>query len=98
MSQPRFTPGPWVVADEPNDNDGTPETVIAAAGGFPAVALDFGPEYPEIREANARLIASAPTLLEALTLAASKPLAEHCTDEEWAFIRGAIMGAQGEQP
>jgi len=37
------------------------------------------------------------TLLEALTLAASKPLAEHCTDEEWEFIRSAILGAQGEQ-
>jgi len=37
------------------------------------------------------------TLLEALTLAASKPLAQHCTDEEWEFIRSAIMGAQGEQ-
>lgn len=51
-----------------------------------------------IEHPDARLIASAPTLLEALLIATSKPLAEHCTDEEWEFIRSALMTAQGEQP
>jgi hypothetical protein len=36
------------------------------------------------------------SLLEALLIATSKPLAEHCTDEEWEVIRSALMTAQGE--
>ena len=97
MSKPRFTPGPWEVVER-SDCGGFPYWVVQT------VRERNGWEITEVRcdtpapEANARLIASAPTLLEALTLAASKPLAEHCTDEEWAFIRSAILGAQGAQP
>ena len=101
MSAKGFTPGPWAadrdrrIAGYGVTHSGEPNPVAIACvkprskytkGISDSVAL-----------ANARLIASAPALLEALTLAASKPLAQHCTDEEWEFIRSAILGAQGEQ-
>lgn len=62
------TPGPWVVAVEIFDNDGVPETAIQALNGAAsvAVALEFGPNNPQMRAANARLIAAAPMMLEAL--------------------------------
>ena len=62
------TPGPWVVAVEIFDNDGAPETAIQALNGAAsvAVALEFGPNNPQMRAANARLIAAAPMMLEAL--------------------------------
>jgi len=64
----KHTPGPWEVATEAFDNEGFPETVIQALCGSAvvAVALDFGENNPGMREHNARLIASAPDLLEAL--------------------------------
>lgn len=62
------TPGPWEVALEIFDNGGIPETVIQAFDGRAAVAvaLEFGANNPGMRDANARLIAAAPDLLEAL--------------------------------
>ncbi len=87
------TPRPWI--------NSMHRTVNAVIGGREVALCEiFSGAVDSLDEADANqaLIASAPTLLEALTLAASKPLAEHCTDEEWAFIRSAIMGAQGEQP
>ena len=97
MSAKGFTRGPWKFGKE-----------LSAHGGEWLISLDAGDRGRGIaiaetrpgtgsEQANARLIASAPTLLEALALAASKPLWQHCTDEEWEFIRGAILGAQGEQ-
>jgi hypothetical protein len=64
----QHTPGPWEVAIEIFDNDGMPETAIQAinSGATVAVALDFGPNNPNMRTANARLIAAAPDLLDAL--------------------------------
>jgi len=102
MSGKGFTPGPWSQSHrERRDGMYSAEVYCEAGETIASVAW-----YPVVlgggvtgtnREANARLIASAPTLLEALALAASKPLWQHCTDEEWEFIRGAILGAQGEQ-
>lgn len=112
MSAKGFTPGPWAVHPihgryiVPGSHAGRP------IGGAACPVIDreryaqwicdikYSDRHREEAElqANAHLIASAPTLLEALTLAASKPLAEHCTDEEWEFIRSALMTAQGEQP
>ena len=91
MSAKGFTPGPWRLSGRTiyalNDEGFNRFSALVQDAHAPAYELN----------ANARLIASAPTLLEALTLAASKPLAQHCTDEEWEFIRSAILGAQGEQ-
>lgn len=68
MSDFKGTPGPWTVDEEAFDNDGCPETVIRALKGVAgvAVAIDFGPNNPGMREANAHLIAAAPGLFEAL--------------------------------
>jgi hypothetical protein len=69
------TPGPWAVFHDHQD----PATARslgyvrreaddmgwAAPWGFPCIASCFGCEHPE-QEANARLIAAAPELLEAL--------------------------------
>lgn len=52
------TPEPWSVAEESFDNDGIQESVIRGMGGRAAIAvtLDFGPNNPAMREANARRI------------------------------------------
>jgi hypothetical protein len=64
----QHTPGPWAVAVEIFDNDGMPETAIQAmnGGATVAVALDFGRNNPDMRKANACLIAAAPCLLAEL--------------------------------
>lgn len=62
------TPGPWAVGPE-FDNDGTPETTIVAMDGKASVAvvLEWGPNNPTMRAANAKLIAGAPQMYVALT-------------------------------
>lgn len=67
------TPGSWEVALEIFDNGGIPETVIQALNGRAAVAvaLEFGPNNPGMRDANARLIAASPDLYAALLNARS---------------------------
>jgi len=91
MSKPSFTPGPWVV-------EKAADAYCIASIGSLAIMPAGGRVKHDNTAADARLIASAPDLLEALLIATSKPLAQHCTDEEWAVIRSAIMGAQGDQP
>ena len=96
MSAKGFTPGPWRIGTPGPNGCATIGTERGLMTAVIAHSLNE-PSQAETAKANARLIASAPTLLEALALAASKPLWQHCTDEEWEFIRGAILGAQGEQ-
>lgn len=52
----QHTPGRLCVAVDIFDNDGMPETALQALGGAAtvAVALEFGPNNPGMREANAR--------------------------------------------
>lgn len=52
------TPEPWIVSEESFDNGGIQETVIRGLDGRAAVAvtLEFGPNNPGMREANARRI------------------------------------------
>lgn len=67
MSTPKHTPGPWV-ADwwfhEPTGQGGW----SFSAGGFrlPLCDMEMDPAKEDEPEANARLIAAAPELLEAL--------------------------------
>ncbi len=59
----KFTPGPWSM-----DSTGS---VVNASGGYVAEAFDGLPGSDtdqEIASANARLVAAAPELFEALTL------------------------------
>ena len=62
MSEPKFTPGPWKVG--PVD-----DTRVEDALGNEVAQIDGDYNHPDtwpIMEANARLIASAPELYEAL--------------------------------
>lgn len=54
----QHTQEPWAVSHEVFDNDGVPETVITGLDGRAAIAvtIDFGPNNPGMREANARRI------------------------------------------
>lgn len=55
----QHTPEPWSFSiEEVFDNDGVPESVIRGIDGRAcvAVAIDFGPNNPGMREANARRI------------------------------------------
>lgn len=54
------TPGPWEMQQDAFDNEGVPESPVTAMDGkaFVAVTLDFGPNNPLMREANALYIAA----------------------------------------
>lgn len=62
-------PGKLQVAVEVFDNDGCPETVIQGMGGAAsvAVALDFGPNNPGMRYANARRLVACWNACEGLS-------------------------------
>ena len=100
----QHTPGPWQVAVDIFDNDGMPETAIQAmnGGATVAVALDFGLNNPDMRQANARLIAAAPDLLEALQeLVSIVAIHQFSTNNKFAWAemecaRAAIAKATGE--
>lgn len=55
------TKEPWNVSEEVFDNDGIHESVIRGLDGRAAIAvtLEFGPNNPGMREANARRIVAA---------------------------------------
>lgn len=74
----QHTPGPWTVA-ETFDNDGAHETVIRACGGQAAVAvtLDFGPNNPGMRIANAAFIVRACNSYEQLLAALKLQRGDH---------------------
>jgi hypothetical protein len=64
------TLGRLEVAVEVFDNDGCPETVIQGMGGAAsvAVALDFGPNNPNMRYANARRLVACWNACENVSL------------------------------
>jgi len=86
----QHTPGPWVVYDDSNDGK-TNRIEIAALGK--TVARIYH-SVPEEDLPNARLIAAAPDLLEALLELDAKP--EHTIS--WLKARAAIAKATGEKP
>lgn len=67
----RYTPGPWVVEDSRKMKRKTLRSnllmVVAVGGGMPGLIVNQGSVTPT-DEANARLIAAAPDLLQALKL------------------------------
>ena len=93
MSAAKFTPGPWTFAF------GGGHALIFQLGGgptFAGVPFDSDEEIPQA-EANARLIAAAPELLEALhaadqTFAQNGLLACHAARQQ---ISAAILKATG---
>ena len=86
-AQPRHTPGPWKYA-----GDGSQE-VYERKGGFCICRVNHSPAfYDGVATANARLIAAAPDLIEAL-----KSLVEISDDDraECQNARAAIAKATG---
>jgi len=68
MSAERFTPGPWAIHSISSTAVvGSRGYIVAACGGYSNNTVDSG-ELLEELEANARLIAAAPELLNLLTV------------------------------
>jgi hypothetical protein len=96
MSEHKHTPGPWVVDKAPSMLGGNGFTVRAGGAiictAFPGASTD---RIEPVAELNARLIAAAPELLEALkavqTFIEGKPDAV----EPFGMVRAAIAKATG---
>lgn len=101
MSDDKFTPGPWAVF---YDHPDIPENIAyirpASGADYDAheeIAMVFccGPETPgsDTARANARLLAAAPDLLEALIWVVRISDRKH---DAWDAARAAIAKARGE--
>ena len=98
----KHTPGPWEAAIQPGCH-----AVIASLSGGPKAVAIIGNNTPDdgnepMRFANARLIAGAPEMLEALKAYEAWADKTICKDVELSGIRkqirAAIARATGEQP
>lgn len=97
MSAPQFTPGPWFPNTPSNRRVFMPnDTVeIKAAGGL--VACLYAENWPHGQdERNARLIAAAPELYEALAEFVAGADAGHVSVEADNAARAALAKARGE--
>lgn len=86
----QYTPGPWRIGTPPPNGEQT----IGTLNGLMVAVATTGAEMEETK-ANARLIAAAPELLEAL-----QSVLENCLDSEGlcaahAKARAAIAKAEG---
>ena len=100
MNNPKHTPGPWYAERHGGvsaDVGGVRRQVAAATGdaimhGDPAISLG------SIQAANARLIAAAPELLEALlrVLMWAPRSTEAACEQDYAAARAAIAKARGQ--
>ena len=88
MSEPKWTPGPWI-----EEEDGLE---VRAASNYKMVAATLGSEE---RLANANLIAAAPELYEALEIICRFSLPKG-GDQIVAFAQAfkALAKARGEEP
>lgn len=95
----KFTPGPWTVVPCIPDSQGRKRDLwsITAARGWvaktcPVNSWSYGFTDAKVREANARLIAAAPELLEQLQLAR-----EYLKERGiiWSGIEAALLKATG---
>lgn len=86
-----YTPGPWTEPRTYKDSKGRPTQAIIYGGAKPSpsgnglrtvAVLDLVACYGEETEDNARLIAAAPELLEALEAAVQDFLSFHAIDYE----------------
>jgi hypothetical protein len=85
------TPGPWIWADGHNGLFGAgPDNTVLEYEPYEGMWLGY-----ERRDANARLIAAAPELLEALTRAADLLARDPKHDAAWKQARAAIAKATG---
>ena len=101
MTNPKHTPGPWSIFSHPNSPRLRPKRLtryfeIAPKAG-PALAI-LPEGRADIQEVNARLIAAAPDLLEALKGAYDEIRPDgppHGTKDPLPKIRAAIDKAEG---
>lgn len=78
MSKPSHTPGPWIATPEDNGEWG----IYSANWGIATVAACAGMEAPNGRsDANARLIAAAPTMAPLVEVLASLPIGPNTADD-----------------
>lgn len=87
------TPGPWMVL--PSVENGQ-FCILTEHGNRVDIAVTYGFER-QPREANARLISSAPELLEALKACLDKGSRWHPCDPVVIAARAAIAKAEGQQ-
>lgn len=97
MTDTKHTPGPWLAVAESAVQCGFKRHHISAKDGdcfmYVAKALDIGSSKAE-REANARLIAAAPDMLEALQNIENDD--KHMPESAWILIQSAIAKAKGK--
>ena len=74
MSEAKHTPGPWEFGPNHSSTGLAGQLVVRPAGEFPhgEWVADVGSMYDDHREANARLIAAAPELLEVVKVAQAR--------------------------
>lgn len=91
------TPGPWTVGPV-FDNDGEPEIIVEHKTPFGNLVVACALSGLVGQEANARLIAAAPELLEALQLADAMLEGAHMNaDVVCKKVKAPIAKATGEQ-
>ncbi len=97
------TPGPWVIHDE-KMLDGR---LVVSTEAVNDIITIIGDIYNPDAEANARLIAAAPELLEAVRIILESPELKNCPDGRWstadsenywrrAKLEAAIAKAEGK--
>ncbi len=91
MSEPKHTPGPWVVDREVNEGDDGLFFVVMADDG--AVTVAAPPT-----EADARLIAAAPDMLRALRSLFLPGSGAAMHAECWELVRAAVTKATTRAP
>ena len=89
----KHTPGPWTFYDDSNDGK-TNRIEIVAIGK--TVARIYH-SVPAKDLSNARLIAAAPDLLEALLMVLDDPNALDGRPRTYEYVRAAIAKATGEK-
>jgi hypothetical protein len=105
MTDTQHTPGPWTACSFENLTvNAGPEgrfdeqsTIVLMAGGRPEREITSGTQLQEM-QANARLIAAAPCLLDALRglLGFEPPLLSAKERKAYAIARAAIAKATGQ--
>jgi hypothetical protein len=97
MNQQKHTPGPWQIA--------IGRYILAKVGPprherctLEIAVMSKDDDWEEEQQANARLITSAPDLLDALKELVAKAEQTGCVGAYWDTARAAILKAEGGQP